>query len=314
MAYRSGLAAQFGIGEETTVGTGVTPTVFLDLLDESMQAEYQRLESAGIRTGRSVIDSEAWNGGPIVVSGSIGLELKNRGQTKMWKHILGAPTTTGSGPYTHTYTPKDLSALGLTVQVGRPDVSGTVRPFTYAGVKVASAALACSAGEIATLGLDLVGMSETTGTSLASASLPADLKPFKFNHGSVTVAGSAVSVKAAEINIDNGLNTDRLFLGSQTYAPALQSAMRTIGGSLTVEFESLTEYGRYTAGNEFAIVLEFDNGTDSATFTMNARYDGVTQNVGGLDILEQTLPFKCIGDGSDADAFELVLVNSDSAA
>lgn len=314
MAYRSGLAAQLGLGEEVTVGTGVTPTVFLDLLDESLSADYQRLESAGIRTGRSIIDSESWNGGPIVVAGSVGLEMKNRGQTKLWQHILGAPTTTGSGPYTHTYVPKDLSALGLTVQVGRPDVSGTVRPFTYAGCKVASAAVACTAGEIATLGLDLVGMSETTATSLASASFAADLKPFKFNHGSVSVAGSSLAVKSAEINIDNGLNTDRLFLGSQNYAAALQAAMRTISGSLTVEFGSLTEYGRYTDGDEFAIVLEFDNGTDSATFTMNARYDGVTQNVGGLDILEQTLPFKCIGDGSDADAFELVLVNSDATA
>ena len=383
MTLASGQAAQLGFAIETTAGTPVTPSQFVPLVDESIVATLGRLDSPAIIAGRRALDSDMWNGGNHDFAGDLGLELYTRGVTSLFRSMFGAVNTTGAGPYTHTFTPGDLSDDYLTVQVGRPSLDGTVNPFTYAGTSVTSWELACTAGEIATLGLSVVAMEEqagsrsvsdgvttntdatvtsataaftdadvgkrvtgtgipanatvasvtnattielsavatatdtgvdiTIGTALATASLPTGLKPFKFNHGSVTAGGSALNVKAATIAGDNALNTDRRFIGSQAIAAALEAGQRAYTGTLDIEFNSLTEYERYVRGDELAIELAFTSGTDSATITMNARYDGGTPNVTGPDILEQSVPFMCVGD-TDAEAITAVLVNSDSAA
>jgi hypothetical protein len=159
MGY-TGIDAQIGYALESTVGTPVTVTAFLPLVSESLMQESGRLESAGIIAGRRVLASQQWNGGDITVSGSVQHELYNRGLGKLFTAMFGAVATTGAGPYTHTFTPGDLTGDALTIQVGRPATNGTTYPFTYAGMKVASWEIACSAGEIATLGMDVVGTRE----------------------------------------------------------------------------------------------------------------------------------------------------------
>lgn len=382
MAIKSGLAAQIGFVTETTAGVAKTPTLFLPIVDESIELAKERLESAGVISGRRVLDSLSWNGGPNTVSGDIGLELTNRGLGVIFKHMFGGVATTGSGPYTHTFTPGDLSGTAFTTQVGVPDVGGTVRPKTAGGCKVASWELAVSAGEIATLGLSVIGqnmqigsrvvadgvlntttlvtsataaftaadvgksisgtgipvgayiaavvsatnitlsaaasatasgVSVTIGLPLASATLPASIKPLKFNHGTVTIGGSAVNVKAATISGDNGLADDRRFIGDLNISEPIETDLRTYDGTLDLEWSDLTQWNRYVAGDEFAIVLAFTSGTDSVTVTMNARYDGGSPSVSGRDIVEQSLPFKAIGT-TDAAAITAVLINSDSSA
>jgi hypothetical protein len=159
MGY-TGIDAQIGYATESTVGTPATVTAFLPLVSESLMQERARLESAGIIAGRRVLASQQWNGGDITVSGSVQHELYNRGLGKLFTAMFGSVATTGAGPYTHTFTPGDLTGDALTIQVGRPATDGTTYPFTYAGMKVASWEIACSAGEIATLGMDVVGTRE----------------------------------------------------------------------------------------------------------------------------------------------------------
>lgn len=383
MALKSGLASQIGFKTEQSVGVAITPTLFLPLVDEGIELEKERLESEGIYAGRRVLDSDAWNGGNNTVSGDVGLELTNRGLGVLFKHAFGTVNTTGAGPYTHTFSPGDLSGVSFTAQVGVPGVGGTVHPKTASGCKVASWELACSAGEIATFGMSVLGqklqlgsrvvtdgvlntttlvtsataaftaadvgksisgtgiptgayiasvtsatnivlsaaatatassVSITIGMALASASLPADIKPLKFNHGTVTIGGSAVNVKAATISGDNGLADDRRFIGDQNIAEPLEADLRMYEGTLDLEFTDLTEWNRYVAGDEFDIVLAFTSGADSVTITAHARYDGGSPSVAGRGIVEQSLPFKVIGDGSDADGITAVLVNGDSSA
>lgn len=311
MALKSGLMAQIGYAKESTAGTIVTPTKFVPLVSESLSQERERLESSAIIAGRRFLTSEQWNGGNVTVGGDVQHELFQRGVGHLFEAMLGSVATSGSGPYTHTFTPGDLPSL--TVQVGRPGVGGTVHPFTYAGCKVASWELACSAGEIATVGLTLVGMTETTATALASASYTAEqAKPFKFNHGAVTIGGSSANVRSLTLSGDNGLADDRRFIGSQTISEPLEAGLRTVDGSMEVEFTDLTQYDRYVNGDEFAIVLAFTSGTNELTVTLNARYDGETPQVGGAELLTENLPFKAVASGADTTAITVELVNGDA--
>lgn len=378
---RTGLSAQIGYATESTVGTPVTVTAFVPLLSETLSQDKTRLESSGIIAGRRVLTSNQWNGGNVTVSGSVQHELYNRGLGKLFTAMFGDVTTTGAGPYTHTFTPGDLVGDALTVQVGRPATNGTVYPFTYAGMKVSSWEIACAQGEIATVGLDLVGQREfayrqvtdgvttsgsaaissstaafstddvgkpisgtgipsgatiasvtsataatlsanatatgtsitfTIGVALASASYPASIKPLKFNHAAITIGGSSVNVMSLSISGDNGLNADRRFLGSQYISEPLEASLRNYSGTVDIEFTDLTQYTRFVAGTEAALVASFTSGADSVTITTNVRFDGSTPQVAGPEILSQSLPFKCVASSTDASAITVALINSDS--
>jgi hypothetical protein len=311
MALQSGLAAQIGYGTESTYGTAVTVDRFYPLVSESITQEIERLESAGIIAGRRVLDSNQWAAGNITISGSVEHELYDRQCGLLFRHMFGGVATSGAGPYTHTFTPGDLTNDHLTIQVGRPDVGGTVRPFTYAGCKITSWELACSVGEIATLGLEIVGKSETTATALATAAYSATALPVTFVHGAVTIGGSAVAVSEATLKGDNGYNTDRRFLNDQTIKEPLEAGLRTYDGELSAEFESLTQYNRFVNGTTAALVLTFTVGSNTLTVTTNVRFDGATPTVGGPDIVGQPIPFKCIGS-TDAAAITAVYVTGDA--
>lgn len=313
MATPSGLAGQVGYAQETTVGTGVTVTRFLPFISESIVSTRDRLESAAIIAGRSVITSNQWNGGNNTFGGDIQHELYRSGIGLLWTNALGAVATTGAGPYVHTFTPGTLTGKSLTVQVGRPDISGTVRPFTYAGSKITKWAVSCKAGEIASFAATFVAMSETTATALASSTFPTTAgRPFKFNHGTASIGGSAVNCRSFTLNGDNVLDEGRRFLGTQAIAEPLESGLRVYSGTMELEFADLTQYNRWTAGTEVAIVFTFTAGADVMTFTMNARIDGESPSVTGPGILLQQIPFKAIATPAGADSTALTVVYTTS--
>lgn len=315
MAAPSALAAQFGYKAESSFGTAVTVDTFVPLVEESLTQEEERLESEGIMVGRRIIDSDQWKTGPKTIEGDIGLELYEQSIGTLLKHALGSVNTTGSGPYAHALTPGSLTGLGLTIQIGRPDVGGTVRPFTYAGCKISSWEIGVEAGQIATLGLSVVGtVAETTATALASASYAAQAtRPFTAIECTVhTIGGSATNVKTFTLSGDNGLDTDRRFLGSALPAQPLEAERRTYEGELGLEFSSLTDYERFTAGTEADIAITLSNGIESLAIVAHARFDGTTPTVGGQGIVTLDMPFKLVGDGSDADALTMTYTSDDS--
>jgi hypothetical protein len=316
MPLASGLAGQLGLSDEVTYGTFVAPSRWFEFTEESISFERERIESQGIRAGRRVL--HRWAAGVQRVTGDVTFELAAQGFGIIFKHVFGGVATTGAGPYTHTFTPGDLTGKSMSVQIGRPDIAGTVRSFTYLGCKVATAELACSVNEYAMLTLGLYGAHEDTAQTLGTASYPATLSPFVFTHGSVTVAGSAFDVKDLSLSIDNGLATDRHFIRATTPErpkEPLEASRREVTGTLTADFTDLTAYARFTAGTEAALVLTFNAGASATlTITMNVRYDGTTPTIGGMELLELSLPFKALSGTSDAAAITAVLINADTTA
>jgi hypothetical protein len=312
MAAPAGLSGQFGIKTESVVGTAVTVDQFIPITSEGLAQDIPRIDSQGIMAGRYTISS--WGTGATSVGGPVALELNNKKLATLLNHCFGAVATTGAGPYTHTLTPGTLLGKSFTAQAGRPDLAGTVQPFTYAGCKVNTWEVSAQDGQFATLSLDIVAMSEVTATSLATASYVSGFAPFTFVQGSITQAGSAASaIKSFSLKGDNALER-RPRAGSASSKEPLPNNRRSYTGQLTADFESLTAYNRFVNGTETALVLAFSNGTDTLTFTANVRYDGATPTLAGLGMLEQSLPFTCISGTSDAAALTAVLVNSDTTA
>lgn len=310
MASPHGVAGQFGYASETNPGQAVTVDKFLPINSESVTQEIERIESQGIRAGR--LTTHTWKPGQHTIAGTIELELWNTDVAAMLTHMFGdVATATNSGQWNYTYTPGGLTGKSFTAQVGRPDIGGTVRPFTWAGCKVGEWTISADVGEIATLSLDIVAMTETNGTGLASASYDTTLNPFVFTEASLSIGGATNNtVQSVELSGSNGL-TERFRLGQATSREYLENALREYTGTLTTDFEDLTAYNRFVNGTTAALVLQFDNGTETLVFTLNARFDGDSPQLGGVELLEQSLPFKAVSTTSDAAAITAVLTNAE---
>jgi hypothetical protein len=312
----SGLAGQLGFAAESTYGTFVAPTRFLELTSSSVKYERERIESNGIRAGRRVL--HRWAAGVQRAAGDVEFEMAPQGFALLWAHIIGGTDViTGSNPYTHTMSPGDLAGKSLSLQIGKPDVGGVVRVFSYLGCKVTGAELSCSAGEYAMMNVSFYGNHLDTSQALGTASYPANLTPFDFTKGTVTLAAAGFDVKEVSLSIDNGLSVDRHFLRTTTPERSkepLESNRRNITGSMTADFTDLTALNRFINGTEAALVLTFNAGASAqTTITMNVRFDGEDPDL-GQELLEQPLQFKAVSGTSDAAAFTVAVVNADVAS
>lgn len=294
---RSGIAASYGFKLESAVGTPITVDTHLPLISESIKRTEAFTESAGILAGRRLMQSSQWNSGNITTGGDVQTELYTTSIRSLLTAMMGTET---GGTLTYTYTPADLYGDSLTVQIGRPDTAGTINPFTYPGMKVASWEIACAAGEIATMGLTFMGCiaDEGTATALVAPTYAAGLRPIKFSGANIVVAGGTLAtVKQFTLSGDNKLE-ERRYLGSQFSSEPIESDLRSYTGSIQAQFDSLTAYQRYINHTEATLVATLANGTSVVKVTANVRFDGETPNVGGRAVLEQSLPFTVIAPGT----------------
>lgn len=310
MTTPAGIGGQWGYVSETTTGTLATVDKFLPVVNAELGSEIERLDSQGIRAGRLITAS--WKPGQNTVSGTVETELWNVDIAALFRHLFGAVSVATNGSqWDYTYTPADTTGESLTMQVGVPDIGKTVRPFTYAGCKIGSWSLTAEAGSLAMLSMDVVAMTETNSVALATASYDTGLEPFVFVEANLVVAGATNTVVSSfELNCDMGL-TERFRLGSATSREYLQNGFREFTGTITHDFTDLTQYNRYLSGAETALVLNFDNGTETLVITANVRYDGTTPPLAGVELIEQESPFKVVSATSDALGITAVLTNGE---
>jgi len=318
MAIRSGLAAQLGLAESSTFGTYQTPTRFLEFVEESLEFQIERVESPGLRANNRVLRTDRYAPGQKRVEGSITLEPATKGFGLVLKHALGAASiSTPSGATNarlHAHTLGDIYGTSLTVQVGRPDVSGTVQPFSYLGCRVDTLSFTSSVDELLVAEVGLVGQDQVTSESLATATYPttgsaASYEQFYWTQGDIKVAGSTVAVVTDfEMEINNNLKSDRYFLGAATMSEPILGGMTEITGTVTVEFLNLTAMNRFVNNTQVAINAKWTAATaiESTTYPYleidipKARFDGpANPQVGGPDVLTHELPFKVLYDGTN---------------
>lgn len=315
MAAPGGLSAQLGFVAESTYGTRVAPSKFVELVSESLALTVERIESQGLRAGRRTLLSTQWSAGRRFVSGDIVVELSNLGQGQLWAAAFGTTASSGAGPYVHTYSPGDM-ATSLTIQVGRPDIGGTVRVFEYTGCMINTWEVSCTAGEIAQVTFGILGQDETTSQTLATATYAAGYAPMTFVHGVLSLGGSNYDVNSATVAGDNGLADDRYYLrGSGLRQKPLEANWRNYTAELGSHFTDLTAYARYTAGTEAALTLTFTNGANIFQLAGNLRSDGTTPAVSGPALLEMPITGRFVASGATDDtALKVVRTTTEATA
>ncbi len=310
----SGIDTQLGFSPEVTHGTRVVPATFIPYTGETVKLRRNRIGSKGMRAGRRT--QGQWRPGKQWVDGGFSFELAPQSMGKILRWMMGSVSTTGAGPYTHTFTPGNLDDKFMTFQFARPDEAGVVRPFDYTGTQCTDWQIGLKVDELAQASVSVFGMHEDTSQTLATASYPATWQPFSFLSGSLSIAAAAYEVEEITITGKNNLQTNRHVIKSSTPERPRQSresGYREYGGMLSGDFFNLTAYNRFVSGTEAALSLVLTDGAAAQlTIAGNVRFDGETPDVTGPAMLKQPLPFVFTSLTSDSAAITMTLVNSDS--
>lgn len=342
MVTGTGIDGQLGYKGETTVGTEVTVDKFIQFLSEDLKFDPSFIEPEGIRAGAKFKRGALLAQSRRQVSGSIELRYGTRLMGGFWRAALGSnvttPTLVAGSAYKQVHQTGDLLGKSLTLQVGRPEPSGTVRPFTYRGCKVTGWEWSVSEGEPAKLKLDLDGWDESTSTALATAAYITTAEEFNFTHavaftlgGTVSgttelsvTGGTAVStvVKSISIKGENGLATDRIGLGSGgVKKEQLENDFDTLMIELDAEFNRTEFYDLFKSGAATPFYLRLDgsiiSGSDRNSIEFLApevRFKDATPNVSGPDIVRAKVTAEVYQANSGANPFQVKLISADSAS
>lgn len=306
------MAGQIGHKSEASWGTAVTVDTFVPVLSANLTIDEGYIRSEGIRAGRRTRNPARL--GRRTIGGNVELELPNTSVAALLKHLFGAVSTTGAGPYTHTYTPGAHASKSLTVQTGIEDAGGTVRPFTASGAKINGWTISAAIGELARLSYEFSAKDVTTGTALATASY-ASTTPFSFVDASVSVNGSAVaSANAFTLTASKGLRADRHVLGSRLIREQLEQERFEFITEITADFDDLTLFALAEAATQVASVITLSNGTESLVITCSGQVVGDPPSLTSNGLEPQTIRVDHSHASSDASAITAVLTNSEASA
>lgn len=327
MSPGAGLASQFGGVDEVTNGLQLPVTHFLEFNGETFTMGKNVVQGQGLRgpssgsgggpgagiglferASRRVVGS--WDG-----KGGVNFDVPFSGFGFWLKHMMGAytPGTTAgtSNPlvvqqgataaWLQTYAPGSLAGKTFCSQVGKPDSTGTVRPFTYPGGKVTDWELSFDLNQFVKCQLNVDAWQEltpdnpqgtTAGQALSSAVYTAGQQFFHFRQGLIFNGGTLATsggittlstptaagrVLKGNVKVVNPLDVSRFFVAGTAgtggsgvagvKSEQLENNFRQVTASLDVEFFSLAAYyDTAAADSSFALWLEFVGPIIASTF------------------------------------------------
>jgi len=306
---------QIGFAEESTYGTRVAPTRFLDFVSDGIVRNETFRASAGLRKGQKV----QWSGNQSAVNkgaaGPITFDLGLNGFSMILKHLFGkAPVIAGGPAYTHTFTLGDGLGLALTTQIGKPTPAGTVQPHDFLGCKIADGTISQALDAYTQLQLTVDANTDQTNQPLATASYPAAQELLHDGLLGITVNSTEFDPMTADFKIDRNLNMGRYFMRSSTLKKEpLWQGLSPVSGNLQGEFLDWTTYTLFTGNAIVPIVFTWTGSTGSLVVTMPAcRLEGPKPVTSKSGILDAPTPFTVLYDRTN-EPITAVYTTTDSA-
>jgi hypothetical protein len=318
MSIGSGLAGSVGIAAESSFGTYAAPTRFHEVNKSDLRKRKQVAQGGGLAAGRVVQLGSRRVVASEDAGGSIDMEVTNKGMGLLLEHIFGdvdGPTQqAATAAYLQTHTLADNVGKSLTIQNGVPDTSGTVRPYTFTGSKVASAEFKCSAGEMLMVTLELDSRQASEVESLAAPSYSTGVSPFHFAQMAVKLgtfgAESAVQgIKGMTVKLERPQATDRHYAGNAGLkAEQLMNDFVKVTGSFSSDYLDKTILAdRFAADSSTSLVWEFVGPVIASTYYQTFRIkvpmiflDGDTPILDGPGIVSGDFGFTGLFDATNA--------------
>jgi hypothetical protein len=307
----------FQLGKESTYGTAVSLVRAFETQADGWKGQRDDLLSVGFSPAMQATRSDRVRTVEMGATGSTEWDILTKGQGYVFQGIF--PTVTGptqqasTTAYKSTFTTATASpGVYYTAQMQRVDSSDTLRSFTYKGATITKAKFSHKVGDTLKLGLDWDARTESTAVGAGSAGTVASATTFDWTQLNTTVNGTEYCLADMEVNFDLGLKTDRRLMCSTSAglkrAPK-RAAVPVVTGTITGEFDDLTNYALWTAGTMVPIIFTWTGANIASTYYYtvkltlnNCKFTGETPQSSLKDMTMQPLPFMAYWDGTNAVA------------
>ena len=299
--------ATYGADPSTTAGIQVP------FISESVSATRNQIKNEVINGTRNPTAPVAGNND---VTGDIVVPVDVRSFPYWMKALLGAPTTTGAGPYTHVFKVEDT--LCQPSMVYEKFITDIPRAFKYNGVKVASMSMSLGDDGSPQATFSLVGASDGDSATAYDASPTSQtLEIFKPALDVVLNEGGSATTEFTDLSIDisANLDTDVFGIGNSGNRSALPDGVYDIGGSGTLLFDNMTMYDKADAATESSIELVYTRGAHSLTIDFNeVEYAKTSPVVEGPEGVSLNLDWTAFDTDDAANSAIVVTVVNDAAS
>lgn len=294
MSIGSGISAQLGIATETTPGTPVAVTRFVEFDSETMAMKKHTVQGAGLRGGSLVKRGIRRNVVAREAAGDIAFDVPTNGIGLFLQHMLGSfsatATSIGGGMYQQIHNIGSLQGKAFTLQIVKPDTSGTLSAdaFTYPGCKVSDWELSVQQQQQLKLKLTLDAIDEATpSNSFAPTTLSAAATA-----GAASISTAATIPAGSYIMLGNGLTEEVVQTGTPSGTGPFTIPITSAGGltyahasGSSVSNATGVNYGAVTAlqassFNASAQLFDFSEGSLIIGGT-TSNVSGVWTNTGG---------------------------------
>lgn len=315
MAIEIGRGSHIGLAEESTYGTSVSPTDFIEVRSIGLGLELPRNyfdEHLTSRTVQGYITENQDTSGSIEMYGMYeGLEL-------LFKHALGSVSSSQVGStsaYEHTFSLSESLPTGLTVYA----LKGS-QAFEYPGCKVATLTLSQEAGQPLMVSAELIGNGVETKVSTETPTYPSWL-PIHFGQiSTLDINNSEAKVQSFELVITNPFADDIYTLATSdqgTREDIIENGKREIMCNMSVYADGYTLYDLYRDSTEHPVDItytgsEADGGEDYklSISLPNVIAEGEAPNPEDMGPISHNFNVRALKNSSNSDELEIKLTNT----
>lgn len=313
MAVQKGFNTSVSFGVEVTAGTEVSRTVRSRVASTTLQAKRNSdrvphlIPSSGSRNAKTMFTTS------VDVNGSVEMPAAyaGNGLGLLLEAALGSVATTGSGPYTHTFTlGSSLIAMSAAVERG---VGASLGDEEFYGLKVNTFELSVAPGQVMSCKIDLIGM---TSGARGSDSPPAlgTFYPILHKHaGQLSFDSANYTLASFTLRVNNALaRLDEL--GSEYSSEPEVTDFQTVEIECELVARSDALYTAHKAQTASDAVITFSDGTRSIEITLqNAEITSYEDPISDPGVIKQKVTFTGLGDDTD-HGLKVVLINANSSS
>jgi len=252
----------FGVRRDQDTPTTTVVAHVLPIVSESLRMSRNLIDAQSIRSAR---DARQPARGNSEVGGDITVELDPY-MGKLLYHALGTVSTTGSSPYSHTFTVEDLPK-GMTIEKQFTSDLTTSEYFIYRGCKVNSMRVSITSEGFIESVFNVMGSSETvsaTSMDVSPTDYSASAVGGSFNAFSATIEEGGASlgtVTEVEFTLENNLDGSVYVIDGTGKRYALPEGLAKVSGTLRALFDGMTQYNKAINNTETSLKVTLYNGT-----------------------------------------------------
>ncbi len=324
-----------GYGVESVYKTGVTPTRWLEFLDESLDWNKNVKQGQGLRVGSRVARSARRVVPTADGGGDISYELASKGFGLLLQALFGTGVSTlvSGTTYQQLFTLGDTPS-SLTTQKGLVDLTGTVQANTFLGTMFDSFEFNFAHDDIASLKVTADAGDITQATAYTAPSYAAEPVNL-FHFANATLATGALTaptttalasgatptadVRGATVAVANNLANDRFNFGGAGRKTKPTRGIRAITGSMDIEYDSTTYQALVLNDQPMSLILTYTGGalsTGVETLQLvvpEIKFDGALPQCNGTDPIIQNMKFTGLDNLTAAQPIWCVLRTADNA-